>query len=50
MPFSLTIYGAHFLRLAIHIQVVVNRRLTANIRPARHHEIILQKMYWEDTS
>lgn len=27
MPFSLTIYGAHFLRLAIRIQAVENRFL-----------------------
>ncbi len=33
MPFSLTIYGAHFLRLAIRIQVVENRFLTPNTRP-----------------
>ena len=42
--------NTYFLMLPIRIQVMVNRRLIANILPARHHEIILQKLHPRDTS
>ena len=42
--------SANLLTPPIRIQVMINKRLIANIRPDHHHEIILQKQHWEYVS